>query len=548
MKKGWPLILAAFFILGLVNCAREEDKDKESFSVFDKDEPAYGDMIIEASLGDAKRLIPMLASDSASGGVAGLIFNGLVKYDKDINIIGDLAREWEISADGLTITFYLKEGVKWHDGIEFTAEDVLFTYRKLIDEKVATPYSGDFLLVKKAEILDKYTFRLSYKEPFAPALISWGMGIIPKHLLEKEDLNTTAFNRKPIGTGPYRFTEWQVGERIVLSAFKDYFEARPYINRVIYRIIPDEATMFLALRAGDIDYMGLSPVQYSRQTNTPYFKNNFQQFRYPSFAFTYLGFNLLDERFKDKRVRQALAYGIDKKNIVKAVLLGLGKVATGPYPPTSWAYNPEVKTYPYDPAGARSLLKICGWEDTDGDGFLDKGGRAFQFTLITNQGNVQRKKCAEMIQHDLRKIGIKVDIRVLEWQTFLHEFVDKKRFEVFIMGWSLSRDPDLYDIFHSSKTREGEFNFISFNNPEVDRLLIEGRRSFNRERRKEIYQRVHSVIAEDLPYIFLYVPDSLPIVQKRFRGIKAAPLGIGYNFIKWYVPKENQKYKVELTP
>jgi len=540
MIRRWPLILAAFFILALLNCARKEQKTVSPS--LEQEKPAYGDTIIEGSIGDAKRLIPMLASDSASGAVSGLIFNGLVKYDKDINIIGDLAEKWEVSGDGLTITFHLREGVKWHDGEEFTAEDVLFTYEKLIDEKVATPYSGDFLLVKKAEVLDKYTFRVSYKEPFAPALISWGMGIIPKHLLEKEDLNTTKFNREPIGTGPYRFKEWRAGERIVMTAFEDYFEGRPYIDRVIYRVIPDEATMFLSLKAGDIDYMGLTPIQYSRQTNTSYFIDNFQKFRYPSFSFTYLGFNLLDEKFKDKRIRQALAYGIDKENIIKGILLGLGKVATGPNPPTSWAYNPDVKTYSYDPEKARELLKTCGWEDTNGDSFLDKEGKIFQFTLITNQGNVQRKKCAEMIQHDLSKIGIKVDIRILEWQTFLHEFVDKKRFEALILGWNLSRDPDLYDIFYSSKTREGEFNFVSYENPEVDRLLIEGRHNFDQEKRREIYQEIHAMIAEDLPYIFLYVADSLPIVHKRFRGIKVAPLGIGYNFIKWYVPKAEQKY------
>ena len=490
----------------------------------------------------------MLASDSASGSVSGFIFNGLVKYDKDINIVGDLAKSWDISEDGLVITFHLREGVKWHDGEEFTASDVLFTYEKLIDKDVATPYSGDFLLVEKAEVIDKHTFQVRYKEPFSPALISWGMGIIPRHLLEGEDLNTTEFNRAPVGTGPYRFKEWRVGERIILTSYEEYFEGRPFIDRVIYRIIPDEATMFLSLKAGNIDYMGLSPIQYSRQTDTPYFRENFRRFRYPSFSFTYMGFNLLDERFKDKRIREALAYAIDKENIIEGILLGLGEVAAGPYPPTSWAYNPAVKKYPYNPEKARGLLKECGWEDSDGDGIIDKSGEPFHFTLITNQGNNQRKKCAEMIQHDLDKIGIKVEIRILEWQTFLHEFVDKKRFEALILGWGLGRDPDLYDIFHSSKTREGEFNFVSYKNEKLYELLIAGRQTFNQEKRKEIYHEASAILAEDLPYIFLYVADALPIVEKRFQGIEVAPLGIGYNFIKWYVPREEQKYKIERVP
>ena len=264
MRLKWPLILAAFFILGLTNCSRQEKEAELTSKEEGKKEPAYGDTIIEGTIGDAKRLIPMLASDSASGSVSGFIFNGLVKYDKDINIVGDLAKSWDISEDGLVITFHLREGVKWHDGEEFTASDVLFTYEKLIDKNVATPYSGDFLLVEKAEVIDKHTFQVRYKEPFSPALISWGMGIIPRHLLEGEDLNTTEFNRAPVGTGPYRFKEWRVGERIILTSYEEYFEGRPFIDRVIYRIIPDEATMFLSLKAGNIDYMGLSPIQYSR--------------------------------------------------------------------------------------------------------------------------------------------------------------------------------------------------------------------------------------------------------------------------------------------
>lgn len=498
---------------------------------------AHPNTITVGSIGDAQRLLPPLASDSASADISGWVFNGLVKYDPDLQLVGDLAESFEASPDCRVITFHLRKGVRWHDGRPFTAEDVRFTYEVMINPQVATPYSGDFERIESLEILDPYTVRVRYREPFAPGVASWGMGILPRHLLEGEEINTTKFNRQPIGTGPYKFQEWIPGQRIVLVANDDYFEGRPHIDRYIYRIIPDTATMFLELQSGGIDTMGLRPVQYQRQTHTRLFRKNFNKFRYPAFAYTYLGYNLKDPRFQDPRVRRAIAHAIDKKAIIEGVLLGLGRPATGPFPPESWAYNPQVKDYVYDPEKAKHLLEAAGWKDRDGDGILEKDGRPFEFTLMTNQGNRERAKVAELIQQFLARVGIRVHIKIVEWQAFLHEFIDKRRFEAIILGWSLGRDPDVYDIWHSSKTREGEFNFISYQNPEVDRLLEEGRRTCDQQRRKEIYWKIHEILAQDQPYTFLYYPDALPIVHKRFQGIQPTALGIWYNFPEWYVPK-----------
>ncbi len=509
------------------------------------EQPAYGDALIVGSIGEPSILIPMLAGDSASHEVAGLIFNGLVKYDTDLSLIGDLAESWDISDDGLTITFHLRKGVKWTDGVEFTANDVMFGYKTIIDPKTPTAYKEDFLQVKKAEVLDKYTFRVTYKKPFAPALSSWGnLPILPEHLLKGKDITKVDFGRNPIGMGPFIFEKWEPGQRIVLKANPEYFEGRPYIDYYIYRIIPDQATMFMELRAGGVDLMGLTPIQYRRQTSTEFFKKNFQKFRYPVFAYTYLGFNLKHPFFKDIRVRKAIAYAIDKKEIIDVVLFGLGSVATGPYVPNTWPYNPNVKRYEYNPAKARQLLQEAGWRDTDGDGWLDKDGKRFEFTIITNMGNSLRERTATIIQWRLKQIGIKVNIRLIEWSAFINEFIDKRRFEAVILGWSIGFDPDQYDIWHSSKTGEKEFNFISYKNPEVDRLLEEGRRTFDIEKRKKAYFRIQEILAEEVPYVFLYVPDALPIVHKRFKGIRPTPIGISYNLHKWYVPRSLQRHKL----
>lgn len=507
------------------------------------DQPAYGDAVIEGVIGEPSNLIPMLASDSASHNVSSHIFSGLVKYDTDLSVIGDLAESWNISKDGLVITFHLRKGVKWTDGVEFTAEDVMFGYRTIIDEKTPSAYKEDFLQVKKAEVVDKYVFRVTYEKPFAPALTSWtSLVILPKHLLEGKDITKSDMARDPVGLGPYKLAKWVSGQELILESNQDYFEGRPYIDRYLYKVIPDPATMFLELKTGGVDMMGLTPIQYTKQTDTTFFKNNFRKYRYPAFSYTHLAFNQKHPWFSDKRVRQAMSYAVDKNEIVDVVLFGLGTPATGPYVPNTWPYNPNVRKYEYSPEKAKELLKEAGWQDTDGDGILDKDGKPFRFTILTNAGNNLRKNTATIIQSRLEKIGVRVEIRTVEWSTFVNQFIDKKRFEAVLLGWSIGLDADQYDIWHSSKTKEKELNFISYSNPEVDQLLEKGRRTFNVDERKKAYFRIQEILAEEVPYIFLYVPDATPIVHARIKGIKPTAIGISYNLPKWYVPKPLQRH------
>jgi peptide/nickel transport system substrate-binding protein len=502
-----------------------------------------GDTILMGTIGDASNLLPVLASDSASSDISGLVYNGLVRYDKNLQLEGELAESWSVSPDNRTITFHLRRGVKWHDGAPFTSADVLFTYRLLVDPKVPTAYADRYLQVQRAEAPDPHTFRVHYAQPLASALISWGLPIHPRHLLIGQDILRSPLSRAPVGTGPFRFVEWSPGQKIVLEANPDYFEGPVGLHRVVYRIVPDPSTMFLELRSGGLDFMGLSPIQYAMQTDTPAFRRAFNKYRYPSFSYTYLGFNLRRPLFQDRRVRQALAHAVDKQELIDGVLLGLGQEATGPYKPGTWPHNPEVRRYPYDPERARQLLAEAGWRDTDGDGILDRDGRPFAFTILTNQGNDQRIKAGEIIQRRFREIGVDVRLRVLEWATFLKEFLNPGNFDATIMGWNIPIDPDLFNVWHSSQTRPGELNFIGFRNAEVDRLLEQGRHTLDEQERRRYYHRLQEILAEEQPYLFLFVPDALPAVAARFRGIDPAPAGIMHNFIHWQVPPQEQKYQ-----
>jgi peptide/nickel transport system substrate-binding protein len=507
------------------------------------DVPAYGDAIVEGSIGDVSGFLTAVTTDASSHEAAGYVFNGLVRYDKDLKLEGELAESWEVSPDGKRITFRLRKGVKWHDGAPFTSADVMFTYKRMIDPRTPTAYGEDFKQVKRADAPDPHTFVVEYARPFAPALASWGMHVLPKHLLENyPDISKSPLNKKPVGTGPYRFVEWKTGEKVVFDASPDYFEGKPYIARVITRVIPDQAPMFLELKAGGVDIMTLTPPQYVRQTETAEFRKSFNKYKYTASGYTYLGFRLSHPFFTDKRVRQAIAHAADKKALIDGVLLGLGREATGPYKPGTWAYNPNVRKYPHDPVRAKALLAEAGWKEKDG--VLVKDGQPFEFTVLTNAGNDARAKTAAILQQNLAEVGIRMKIRTVEWAAFINEFIDKRKFDSVILGWNITPDPDQFDIWHSSKTGPKELNHVGFANPEVDRLLDEGRSTFDIEKRKKAYFRIQEILAEEQPYVFLYVPEALPVVSNRFRGIVPAPAGITYNFIKWYVPAALQKHKI----
>lgn len=474
--------------------------------------PEQNQLVI-GSIGDASFLNPVLSQDSASSQVNSFVFSGLLRYDEKLQLTGDLAESWSVSPGPKPeLIFHLRKGIQWHDGHPLTADDVLFTYEMIIDEETNTVRKSDYELVEKVEALDPHTLSVTYKEPFSPALETWTMGIIPRHLLAGTDINTASFNRNPVGTGPFRFDSWVSDEKIVLEANHDYFEGPPHLDRIIFRIIPETSLTEIAILTGGIDYSGVFPHQYERIRKNP----NLRVYRQPGLGYTYIGYNLANPLFTDKRVRQALTCAINRKEIVRYVLYGFGQIATGPFPNHLWYADKAIEPFPYDPGKAKELLCEAGWEDTDKDGILDKNGKPFSFRMITNSGNDMRRDVGVLVQRYFKEIGIDADLQIYEWSVFLKNFINPRHFDACILGWGLSVDPDAYSIWHSSQI-EGGFNFVGYANPLVDRLLIEGRRTFDLEKRETIYQKIHRLIHEDQPYTFLYVPDSTPALSLKFK-------------------------------
>ena len=338
------------------------------------------------------RLNPILSNDSASSEISQWLFNGLFKYDKDGKVVPDLADSYEFKTPTQLI-IKIKKNVLWHDKENLSADDVIFTYEQIINPKVFNSIVSNYKEVKSVKKLDDYTIEIIYKKPYFKALEIWMTGILPKHLLKDEkDLMRSSFNKNPIGTGSYKIEGFKVGQDIRLKAFDDFFEGRPKIDEIHYKFLPDPTTSFLMLKQKKLDLAGLTPLQIDRQINKN-FKKNYKIVEQPAFAYTYLGFNLKNEKFKNPKVREALSLAINRQELVDILFFGHGEVCNGPFLPGSFAYNESFKPITQDTKKALKLLKEAGYDKNN----------PFSFEIVTNTGNETRINAAQILQYQLEK-------------------------------------------------------------------------------------------------------------------------------------------------
>jgi ABC-type transport system substrate-binding protein len=424
------------------------------------------------------------------------------------------------------LLFHLRPGVRFHDGHLFDARDVKFTYESIMNPKNLSPRIADYEPVKSVTVMDPLTVKIVYKRLYSPAMGTWGMGILPEHLLNQNALKKEAehlgkdpdtftmrqssFNRHPIGCGPFRFWEWKSDQYIVLDRFDDYWEGPPNYKKYVFRVIPDQLTQEMEFYAGTIDGYDVQPHQVKRLEKDP----RFQSFYGTALGYTYIGYNIRRKPFDDPRVRRALGMAIDTDKIIKYVLYGQGERITGPFVKQTDYYNHTIKPVPYDPEGALSLLAEAGWKP-DQQGWLRKNGTKLQFTLITNNGNDLRKAILSIAQDAWKQIGIDVHTDLLEWSVFIQERVNKADFDALILGWQMGIDPDLYQIWHSSQTNPYQLNFVDFKNKEADDLIIKIRQEYDHNRQVQYCHRLHEIIAREQPYTFLYVGKWTAVLDKR---------------------------------
>jgi peptide/nickel transport system substrate-binding protein len=525
-RKTFCFILILVFIAGAVSCKPTQSPENK----------ITGDSLIVPDIEKLALINPLLTSTTLSSRLSEILFDGLVQIDDRFEPKPHLAQAWETSADGRVWTFHLRPGVKFHDGVELIAEDVAFTYRKVKMLQNEIPFGFIFQDVAAILVQDKYTVQIILKKPLASFLQALFIGILPKHLLEGQDLGTSPFNQHPVGTGPFKFKSRSENE-LVLEANPSYFLGRPYLDQIRVRVYSNRESAWAKLMAGEVDFFDfLTPDNYQILKQVP----TFSFYSVPMPFYYLVAFNLEGRLFRDQKVRQALNYAVNKEEIVAKVLRGQGQPAAGTIYPGSWAYNPNVNPYPYNPKRALTFLKEAGWEDHDGDRFLDKNGKVFEFTVHVNAGDDLKQKALLLIQQQLLDIGLKMKIQLFDAANT--DFLFQKKFDAHLPEIEAIGDPDFnYKYWHSSQMIGG-FNVSSYRNENVDRLLEEGRTEFDQQKRKAIYFSFQEELFEDPPGIFLFWTNYLVGVQKRFKEVKISPVGPFTNIQEWYVPKAEQRH------
>ncbi|MCK4737036.1 MAG: peptide-binding protein [Sulfurimonas sp.] len=476
-----------------------------------------------ATSANPSRLNPILATDSSSSEITGFLFNGLVKYDKDSStIIGDLAKEFYFE-DDKTLIFKLRKNVSWHDGEKFSAKDIVFTYEVLVSPKISSPYSASFRFVKSVEAIDEFTIKVKYKKPYFKALETWMMGILPEHILKgEENLMSSSFNTDPVGTGPYKLHLLEHSKNIILKVNDDYFEGRAKIDEISFHVIADPMTRFLMLKSSALDVGGIEPMQYERQLNDEFF-DKFNIHENISRSYTYLGFNLRLDKFKNPKVREAISLAIDRQEIVKILFFNHAKVCTGPFLPGTKAFNENIKAPAQNIQKAKELLKEAGYDENN----------PFTFEIVTSNSSAIRPYAAQIMQHQLKKAGIIVNLRVMEWQAFLNMVVFPHKFDSVLLGWGLSPTPDPYMFWHSDNDKKGGFNLVGYKNDKMDKMIEDSQSMIDTKKLSKIWQEMFKMIVDDNPYLFLYIPNSITTINKNIKNVEPTVSGIWHNYIKW---------------
>ncbi|MFH1379118.1 MAG: ABC transporter substrate-binding protein [bacterium] len=499
----------------------------------------YGGTLIWGVAHKPTIINPILTTTGVSKNILDLVLNKLIRINSQDEIIPDLAESWNISSDGLVYTFYLRKGIRFHDGVECTAEDVKFTFDAIMNKKTGSPFViSNFEIVDSVSVEDTHTLKITLKNPCIYFLYNLFIEICPKHILKNADLKTCKFNFHPIGTGPFKFKEWTHNNQIILEYNPDYYEGRPYLDRIIIKTYPTSKDTWSALMREEVDF-----VLFLERRDYDVLKNDasFKTFSILWDWYYAIQYNLDDPVLKDIKVREAIAHGIDRKQIIKKSADGYGLECNGPFYPDSEGFNPLIKPITYDPEKSLQMLKNSGWKDNDNNGILEKQGKELRINLLVDSRNEIFTKIAMIIRQQLQEIGIKLELILYDnYEILTKEFIEENKpqahLRLFLAGnpaiivedWS-SKEPKMFD------------KLWTYNNKIVDSLFKSAETVHNKDKREHIYKKIHQIIYKDQPACFIYFPYQFHGISHKFENIEEFfSLSMPFYTIKNWMTKERR--------
>jgi peptide/nickel transport system substrate-binding protein len=524
--------LALLLLLCIACGGREKATTPAAAPPPSADAPHDGGRLVRRLDVDLVTMNPVVSSSRGDRYVVQYLFTPLIRLDRQLQPVAGLADSWEVSPDGLVYRFRLNQKATHSDGRPVRANDVVFTLGKIVDpSSEAIQFSGAFeqLDMSKTRAIDDHTVEVVFRRVKAQQLVHFtDVLVLPEHVYSKGNFRDD-FNEQAVGSGPYRLVRREAGKEVVLERRSDYWGPKPPIRTVVFKVITDQSVAFNALKRGEIDEAMLTSDTWARERANPALTNQIDLRRFYLLNYNFLAWNNRHPLFKEKEVRRAMSMCMPVEAVIRDLYHGTARAMTGPFTPDEWAYNPSVPVIRYDPAEALRLLQGAGWGDSDNDGVLDRQGRPFRFSLIIMSGGTGHQ-LAQMLQAELKKIGVQLEISLMDGAMAIEKLMGGN-FEAGYLSWDLDVDPDPYPLFHSTQTYPRGQNFVGYANAEVDKLLEQGRVELDQAKRKEIYWRVHQLLAEDQPYTWVIQVSQKWGVNRRVRGVDASP---GFGFFLWY--------------
>ncbi|MGE5508238.1 MAG: peptide-binding protein [Chitinophagales bacterium] len=532
-KKWFVALLCVALVLGLTTVGLAANKNPKG-------------QITVGLLNDIEHFNPILSEEMNATYVLNGVFSQLVRIDDAGNLVPDLAdvptvQNGGISKDGLVYTFKLNKKAKWHDGQPVTSEDVKFTWELIMNPKIEVVSRDGFDKITKIETPDPYTVKMYLKERVADWLLNWAQtqgSIVPKHILGKfkpeEITKGMDFARAPIGSGPFKFVEYKQGSYVVLEANKDYFGKGPFVQKVIYRLGFNSNTLLVALKTGEVDVAQVQPAQAEEAGKIARLALR----KDPASTYAHITPDMRKPIFQDKRVRQALNYAIPRQLIVDKILRGIGQPAAGSMAPVMWAYNKNVKPYPFDLNKAAKLLDEAGWK-VGKDGIREKDGKPFHIEISTNAENATRTQIEQVLKEEWKKIGIDLEIKNYDGTTLFGDILENIKFDLILFAWVTGASPDEWTMYHSSQipspTNQVGQNYSAYKNEEVDKLLAAGRATDDRKERIKIYGRIQEILSQDVPIFPIYYYVNVSLSPKNMVNFRPAAFtnGFTWNMNEW---------------